>query len=161
MWSAKAPGARREQEVMNIYETTTGLREQSTQVERIAEIRLRRIEVLRERITELRAALEKANADARALKPEVEQARHDVVDLMRECDDLREQLARVLDLMPKVELLERAANYASIAQDRIIEVSCGGPYPKQEADDEEALDDLAARIREWLEEQKGTSDDNS
>jgi len=161
MWSAKAPGARREQEVMRIYETTTGLREQSTQVERIAEIRLKRIEVLRERITELRAALEKANADARALKPEVEQARHDVVGLMRERDDLREQLARVTDLVPSADCLEMAE--IAMAEWAAYLENCKANEHEMRVCRAYAQDarQLAAHIREWLAEHEGTSDDNS
>jgi len=72
-----------------------------------------------------------------------------------EAAELRERLAEAEALVPDTKLVERAAKYASVAQDYYLEGSCGGSYPKQEADDEEALDDLAAQ-REGEE-----SDDNS
>jgi len=80
-----------------------------------------------------------------------------------EAAELRERLAEAEALVPDTKLVERAAKYASVAQDYYLEGSCGGSYPKQEADDEEALDDLAADIREWREGQREgeESDDNS
>ena len=72
-------------------EEIADLRERLVEVERAAEVRLARIEVLR-------GALEAVGADAQALKPEVQQVRDDVLDLMRERDDLRQQLAALTKL---------------------------------------------------------------
>ena len=139
-------------------------RERLADAERAAEVHLARIEVLR-------GALEAVGADAQALKPEVQQVRHDVLDLMRERADLRKQLATATALVPEAELMERAAKYADIAQAHYLQGSTGGAihhsHFKQKVADEETLDALATAIRarrgdgdgDGREEREGESDD--
>ena len=79
-------------------EEIADLRERLVEVERAAEVRLARIEVLR-------GALEIVGVEAQALKPEVQQVRVGVLDLMRERDALRQQLDTVTALVPEAEWL--------------------------------------------------------
>jgi len=64
-----------------------------------------------------------------------------------------ERVGTAKALVPDTELMERAARYASIAQDDYLVNSTGGsrnsPYLKQVANDEETLDALADAIRAW------------
>ena len=138
----------------------TELRERLAEVERVAETRLARIEVLR-------GALEIVGVETQALKPEVQQVRVGVLDLMRERDDLRQQLATVTDLVPEAELLNLVetaltewAAYLENCEDDEHEIRVYRAY----ANDVRAL---AARIRAWRgdgdggEKRGGESDGNA
>ena len=141
-------------------EEIADLRERLVEVERAAEVRLARIEVLR-------GALEAVGADAQALKPEVQQVRDDVLDLMRERDDLRQQLATVTALVPEVDWLEMIALF----DEPLGPTDCKGCPFDCNCDLQcervcKQAGDLAARIRAWRgdgdgdgrEEQEGESD---
>ena len=114
------------------------LRERLADAERAAEVRLARIEVLR-------GALEAVGADAQALKPEVQQVHHDVLDLMRERDDLRERLTTVKALVPSAKLLQRFANIVEqVAFTLSPTANCERTLTQVQE-----LRTLAARIRAW------------
>ena len=119
------------------------LRERLADAERAAEVRLARIEVLR-------GALEIVGVETQALKPEVQQVRVGVLDLMRERDDLRQQLATVTALVPEVDWLEMIALF----DEPLGPTDCKGCPFDCNCDLQcervcKQAGDLAARIRAW------------